>query len=518
MPRFQTPSPLTRILHLDAALARSPWARVAVAVLALALTLAMAYLLAGKREVIAADTRDYLAFSPLRVFGYPTFLMMMQAIGDVRITSVVVQTALYFASSVFLALTVLRASRSLALALALTVLLHGNIVTTTYNFIAVTESLITSSTMVALGALLQFYRTRRLSWFALICAVAVFNIVIRPAGQVYLPFLAVVAVYAWLALRVSPMRMAASIAVAVLVSYGSINAVNYAVHGFTGTNSNHGTGLLGKAMLLAPEHAGDFAGTPLQDSVTELAAIMEPVVARLDRMEDPRARTLVSQTYVNYLRFGVLFPTYRERHGHADGWDRELHVREIAGAIVEKDLLGYLELSYREFMALVTLAPIMTASEAEAARADVERQAPWPYDGDESWEYEAGPRLLKMEVGIGTEQRGTATVMAFRAVYYGFYIIGIGGALAMVVTMVRRRPVAWELQMIGSCAILYGGTITMTALGDVGGVRYLVPIWPCIALSWICAAGWLREAALAGGRDHAAGYASAGSAARRVPS
>lgn len=185
---------------------------------------------------------------------------------------------------------------------------------------------------------------------------------------------------------------------------------------------------------------------------------------------------------------------------------------------MEKDPLGYLELSFREFMALVTLAPIMTASEAEAARADVERQAPWPYDGDESWEYEAGPRLLKMEVGIGTEQRGTATVIAFRAVYYGFYVIGIGAALVMAATMVRRRPVGWEIQMIGSCAILYGGTITMTALGDVGGVRYLVPIWPCIAVSWICAAGWLKEMALAGGRNHAEGYAPAGPSTRRAVS
>ena len=32
----------------------------------------------------------------------------------------------------------------------------------------------------------------------------------------------------------------------------------------------------------------------------------------------------------------------------------------------------------------------------------------------------------------------------------------------------------------------------MTALGDVGGVRYLVPIWPCIAVSWIFAADWVR--------------------------
>ncbi|EWY41537.1 hypothetical protein N825_28480 [Skermanella stibiiresistens SB22] len=486
-------SPLTRLLRLDRTLARGPWARIAIIVLALLLTFAMAWLLAGKREVIAADTRDYLAFSPLRVFGYPAFLVMMQAIGDVRVTAVVVQTAIFLASSVFLALVVLRASRSLALTLALVVLLYANIVTTTYNFVAVTESLVTSSAMVALGALIEFYRTRKLSWFAVICVVAVVNIVIRPAGQVYLPFLLVVAVYAWLAMRVNPVRMLLAIVAAAVVSYGSINAVNYTVHGFTGTNSNHGTGLLGKAMLLAPKHAADFTGTPLEDSVTELAALMEPVVSRLDRMENERARVLVSQTYVNYLRFGVLFPTYRERFHHTDGWDRELYVRDIANAIVSKDWPGYLELSFREFMALVTLAPIMTSAEADAARADVERQAPWPYDGDERWEYEAGPRLLKMDVAISEDQRGTATVIGFRVVYFGFYVIGIGGALFMVVAMVRRRPASWEIQMIGSSAILYGGTITMTALGDVGGVRYLVPIWPCVALSWICAAGWIAE-------------------------
>jgi hypothetical protein len=233
-------------------------------------------------------------------------------------------------------------------------------------------------------------------------------------------------------------------------------------------------------MLLAPKHVSEFQGTPFQEPVAELARIMDPVVTRLDQMENGRARTLISQTYVNYLRFGVLFPIYRERFNHADGWDRELYVRDIANAIVSKDLPGYLELSWREFMALVNLAPIMTSAEAADARADVERLAPWPYDGDESWEYESGPRLLKMEIGISDAQRGTATVVAFRVIYYGFYIIGIGGVVMMVL---RHRSV--HAQVIGSCAILYAGTITMSALGDVGGVRYLVPIWPCVVVSWI---------------------------------
>jgi hypothetical protein len=294
----------------------------------------------------------------------------------------------------------------------------------------------------------------------------------------------------------------------VMISYGSIYGVNYAVHGFAGTNSNHGTGLLGKAMLLAPKHAGEFAGTPLQEPVDELARLMEPVVTRLDQMENGRAQTLVSQTYVNYLRFGVLFPMYRERFNHANGWERELYVRDIANAIVSKDLAGYLELSWREFVALINLAPIMTSSEAADARADVERLAPWPYDGAESWEYESGPRLLKIEVGIGDAQRGTATVIGFRAIYYGFYIIGIGAILVMVVTAVRRQPASLGFQIIGSSAILYAGTISMTALGDVGGVRYLVPIWPCIAVSWIFAADWLRRKALAPRPEFSTGYAA----------
>ena len=138
------PSLLTKFFHLDATLAAKPWGRAAVIVLALILTVAMTYLLAGKREVIAADTRDYLAFSPLRVFGYPAFLTLMSSIADVRISAVVVQTLIFLGSSVFLSLVVLKATRSLVLTLALTVLLYGNIVTTIYNYIAVTESLVTS--------------------------------------------------------------------------------------------------------------------------------------------------------------------------------------------------------------------------------------------------------------------------------------------------------------------------------------------------------------------------------------
>jgi hypothetical protein len=112
-----------------------------------------------------------------------------------------------------------------------------------------------------------------------------------------------------------------------------------------------------------------------------------------------------------------------------------------------------------------------------------------------------------MGVEIGDGQRGTVTVIAFRVIYYGFYIIGIGGILVMVVTAARREPTDLHIQMIGSSAILYAGTISMTALGDVGGVRYLVPIWPCIAVSWIFAADWVRVKALAPRREGGAGYA-----------
>ena len=248
--------------------------------------------------------------------------------------------------------------------------------------------------------------------------------------------------------------------------------------------------------------------TPLQEPVAELARLMEPVVTRLDQMENGRARTLISQTYVNYLRFGVLFPMYRERFNHADGWDRELYVRDIANAIVSKDLAGYLELSMLEFVALVNLAPIMTSAEAADARADVERLAPWPYDGDEFM----GIRIRSAPAQDGDrDQRCPARHRyrhGFRVIYYGFYIIGIGAILVMVVTAVQRRPASLDFQIIGSSAILYAGTISMTALGDVGGVRYLVPIWPCIAVSWIFAADWLRRKALAPRPEFSTGYAA----------
>ena len=130
-----------------------PWARVAVIVLAL---------IAYRRHDIPArrqaggHRRGYPRLSglfPLRVFGYPAFLILVSAIGDIRISAVIVQTLIFLGSSVFLSLVVLKTTRSLVLTLALVVLLHGNIVTTIYNYIAVTESLVTSSAMVVLGAL-----------------------------------------------------------------------------------------------------------------------------------------------------------------------------------------------------------------------------------------------------------------------------------------------------------------------------------------------------------------------------
>jgi hypothetical protein len=496
IPHSEFKSLLAGMVHLDAALARKSWARVMVVVLALTFTIVMTVLLASKSEVIRPDTREYLAFSPLRVFGYPIFLAIISTIADIRQSVVVAQTAIFLAASVFLSIVVLHVTRSLILALGLVVFLTGNIVVTAYNFIALTESLVTSLTMVALAALIQFYLTLNLKWFILLCTVAGLNIVIRPVGQVYLPFLILLIIYAWFVLRIRLDRMAVVFTLAVAISYGSIFVFNYAMHGFIGTNSNHGTGLLGKAIFLAPKHEKDFAGTPLDKTVSEISGLLTPVVTKLDQLEDTRAKILISQSYTNYLRFGVLFPIYRERYGHNDGWDRELYVRGVANAIVAKDPVGYLQLTWREFIALVILAPIMTSSEAERARADMDRLTSWPYNGNEVVEYESGPRLHKLRIGITKDQRCTVTVIGFRTVYYSFYIMGIASCLMMLIMAVQSKVVSWEVQTIGSAAVLYFGTVTMTALGDIGGVRYLVPIWPCIAVSWISAAHWVWKTAV----------------------
>src|SRR5687768_2646251 len=74
----------------------------------------------------------------------------------------------------------------------------------------------------------------------------------------------------------------------------SIFAVNYVLHGFIGTNSNHGSGLFGKAILLAPKHENDFAGTSLDETVHEISTLLTPVVTKLDQLEDTRAQILTS--------------------------------------------------------------------------------------------------------------------------------------------------------------------------------------------------------------------------------
>jgi hypothetical protein len=144
--------------------------------------------------------------------------------------------------------------------------------------------------MIALAVLIQFYRTHNLRWFVLLCVVAGLNIVLKPAGQVYLPFLILLIIYAWVALRIDMWRMAATFALTVALSYGSIFAVNYVLHGFVGINSNHGIGLLGKAILLAPKHENNFDGTPLNETVHEISTLLTPVVTKLDQLEDTRVQ------------------------------------------------------------------------------------------------------------------------------------------------------------------------------------------------------------------------------------
>ncbi|HYH19467.1 MAG TPA: hypothetical protein VD995_12695 [Azospirillum sp.] len=474
--RAALPAPGARLLR------GGPPSWALLAALGALLTAVMAALEADT-EPVSPDSREYLAFSPLRPWSYPALLRLAGLFGDPVAIVPPVQIALAGGAAVLLAGTVATLTRSVLAGAAVLVLLLANPVVFAYHHAILTESLATTLLTVALALLLRLLHRPSPGWFYGLCAVGALGWALRPAGAVFLPFLLVVALFAWRWLGLSLRPLLAALALMAAAGQGGAIGANALVHGEARSSSNLGTGLFGKALLLAPGVEDRFAGSPHEADLRRVAAVARPAVEALERIDDPRLRMIIGHDYVNFLRFGVLFPEWAERAGRADSVARNRTAGTLAMEILRHDPAGYLRLTAWEFAALLVLPPISTVAEQRAWRAELERLAPWPYDGASGLNREDGERRLEFHVLTGDQPevraRPAFLVHAFRAVHAVFHAAGLA-ALAWV--LVRPGRSGFAARAIAAAALLYLGTLAMTALGDVGGVRYTVPIWPCVAL------------------------------------
>lgn len=468
-----------RVPHSRARRGRVPVPWLMLLALGLALTLAMAWL---ERDsgVLGPDSREYLAFSPLRPWGYPAFLRLVGLLGDPVVTVPPLQMLALLAAAVFLAGTVVQATRSrLAGALALFLALANPIVYA-YAYAVTTEALATALAMVVLALLLRLFMRPSVGTYAALCAVAAAGYALRPAGLVFVPFLLLLLAYnrARLGLPWRPQLLA--LLVAGVAAHGSTLAAGFLVHGQAGGGGNLGTGLLGKALLLAPGQQGESA------DARRLAELGAPVAAALDRVADPRLRGILTHEYVNFLRFGVLFPAWHAEAGRSDAVERNRRAGAVAAEVLRADPAGFLRLAGQEAFMLLAMPHLATVGEQLAFRQELRRLAPWPHDGATGVNWEEGYRELSLHVltplpgGAGNiRHRPAVLVHGFRLAYAVTYL---AWGLAVAAALLLARPPPW-VQAVAAAGTLYLGTVAMTALGDVGGMRYTVPIWPCVALT-----------------------------------
>ena len=467
----------------DARLLRGgPSAWALLAALGALLTAVMAAMEADT-PAVSPDSREYLGFSPLRPWGYPALLKLAGLFGDPVALVPPVQIALAGGAAVFLAGTVATLTRSLLAGAAALVLLLANPVVFAYHHAILTESLATSLLTVGLALLLRLLHRPSRAWFHALCAVGALGWALRPAGAVFLPFLLLVALFAWRWLGLSLRPLLVALALMAAAGQGGAILANALVHGEARASSNLGTGLFGKALLLAPGVEDRFAGSPLEADLRRVAAVARPAVEAVERIGDPRLRLILRHDYVNFLRFGLLFPEWAERAGRVDTVERNAKAGALAMEILRHDPAGFLRLAAWEFASLLVLPPIATAAEQRAWAGELERLAPWPYDGAAGINHEDGERRLEFHVPAGggdmARARPAPLVHAFRAVLFTFYAAGLGALAWVLVRPGRSGPVA---RAMAGAALLHAGTLAMTALGDVGGVRYTVPVWPCAAL------------------------------------
>jgi hypothetical protein len=162
---------------------------------------ALTFALPSWVPLLEPDSTSYIEFWASRTALYPVFVRTLQAAGLSFVQITYVQVAIFCAALVVLLRAMRRAGVPPALLVAFTIVLGANSYFTSFHRAILTESLVSSFTVVAVACLIEVLRTGSTRSFAIFCFCSGVIVGLRPAGLGILPMIVVTAWVMWIRYR-----------------------------------------------------------------------------------------------------------------------------------------------------------------------------------------------------------------------------------------------------------------------------------------------------------------------------
>lgn len=424
--------------------------------LALALTAAL-FFIAPSAAIVEADTQAYLDFAPVRSAGYPAFLYMVGASA-----APLVQMFAFGLASLALSLAVARLTGQRWLAAVCLVALFANPETNKFHWTLLSESLFISLNVAMLAASMMFIVGRRLHWAVVAGVFAGLAVATRPSA---LPLILAVVV-TLLLLKPFKLKPALAAFAAAALVIAAERAASVTIHGPSLTSLS-GRHLFAKAALIeAPVSRRNGFG-PVENRLADaIERDYQPVRDLLREASGTAAAAPLLSYYEVCLQWSC-----RARLGLNDAPKTEGALKAVALDRIQKNPAGYLALTWQEYRSLWAFGSRNHPAYSASFDRFVASKGALPFSD-----------LIRNSLAP-VEPRSLVRLARPLFIALGWLLV-----LAMIVSAWYSRR-----SSIASAALLASlsaqGCIVFTALTAVGYSRYLMALWPNIAIALILS-GW----------------------------
>ena len=449
------------------------WQTIAVVVLALAYAVyCLALLPPG--PVTAPDSAGYLAFAPIHLLGYVSFLRVFGATG-----AMVAQPVLFSVALAWLGIETLRLSSSVWLAGAVVVAPMVVPELRTYHYSILTESLFMSCLVAFLAGVVAFVRepsVRRVVGVSTIASVAA---IIRSPGLALLAVVPVMTLMFWRQLPGRRIVLVVAAVAPVIAIAGGERAAARVIHGDRMT-SLMGRDLFAKAALIdaAPPAtpSSDPEQAQLERDLDERYAPMRMLLAQAS----PAVQAILSLYYETCLE-GPCVPQI----GTTDATVAPKGVNDAlarAGfARLARAPLGYIGLTAREYRSLWTAFRLRDPGTVPLLNAFIEQHRPLPFE------------QLVFKVGaadrIAFEPSRPVRLLQPAVIAIG-WLTGVF-ALVGLLSAAVRRPLSPALAVTCLVSLAAHSAVLFYSLAAAGIGRYMLGLWPAVTTAVLFGAWWL---------------------------
>jgi hypothetical protein len=422
--------------------------------------------------LLEADSASYLNFAPHRTAIYPIFLRGMTKLGLSVEQIIYVQTFLFSLSLMTLLAALLRAGVSRVLVLFVTIALAANGYFSSFHRTIMSESIFFTVMAPTVAFWIDYLRTGRAVFLALIGIGVGFLIAIRPAAVVLVPMLFVAVWLKWHKRDVSGLLLVAALVLPIMIGPIAEHLLYRAEYGERRASVVPAS-MVGKAAMLVRQDTV-FAG-PHNDALNELgkklAATYLPVHEFLAGLPSLAGYPAMTAGFEATAQFSVIGRDL-ELISSQSGVPGDVLAYELGKQSILANVPSYLRLSMLHYLGQWSIMSLRLPPTAEAVNRYVASYPKVPLDGV------LGDVIL----------RPTASVRAYFVypAFVGAGIVTFVAGLALVVFMVRPglgdETRAQYLMLAAFFAATCHSYTLLISFINIATPRYLMAVYPQLVL------------------------------------